>query len=485
MRHLLCCLLVACLVPSANAAEKVFQAGVFAMDVTPVELPVIINGNMTEVMADKVNDPLHARCFVLDDGQVRIALAVVDSCMIPRNLLDEAKAMAEKATGIPSSRIMISSTHTHSAPSSHACLGSDADPKYIKFLPGQIAKGISEANKRLQPVRIGWGMGRDEKNVACRHWVMKPGIAPTNRFGGTKNDLVMMHPGHNNPNAIRATGTPDPEVPVIALQTLDGKPLGLFSAYSLHYVGAPAISADYFAMFCDNMTKHLVNDKNSQEKVPFLAALANATSGDNWLMDYTQKERRMYSRDQVAEEVAAAAKAAYDKIQFFDWVPLVMKEELLSCKVRMPSAEEVKEAEEFSKSFEGRKPKTLEEIYARETLLLSKMPPTRELKLQAIRLGDLGIATIPNEVISSTGLQVKKDSPLKTTFVLELANGCEGYLLTPELISMGGYTAWRARTACLEGESEPAIRATLQKMLSAAASERAGESAIASTSPQK
>ncbi|MFO0884490.1 MAG: hypothetical protein U0894_09925 [Pirellulales bacterium] len=113
------------------------------------------------------------------------------------------------------------------------------------------------------------------------------------------------------------------------------------------------------------------------------------------------------------------------------------------------------------------------------------MPPTRELKLQAIRLGDLGIATIPNEVISSTGLQVKKDSPLKTTFVLELANGCEGYLLTPELISMGGYTAWRARTACLEGESEPAIRATLQKMLAAAASERAGESAIASTSPQK
>ncbi|MFO0884492.1 MAG: hypothetical protein U0894_09935 [Pirellulales bacterium] len=183
MRHLFCCLLVAFLVPSASAAEKVFQAGVFAMDVTPVELPVIINGNMTEVTADKVNDPLHARCFVLDDGQVRIALAVVDSCMIPRNLLDEAKAMAEKATGIPSSRIMISSTHTHSAPSSHACLGSDADPKYIKFLPGQIAKGISEANKRLQPSRIGWGMGRDEKNVAtCRHWVMKPGIAPYQSF---------------------------------------------------------------------------------------------------------------------------------------------------------------------------------------------------------------------------------------------------------------------------------------------------------------
>ncbi len=479
MRHMLFGLLLLSLIANpSSAAEKTFQAGVFAMDVTPTEFPVIVNGNMTEVLADKINDPLHARCFVLDDGKVRIALAVVDSCMIPRNLLDEAKEMAEKASGIPADRIMISSTHTHSAPSSHACLGSDADPKYIKFLPGQIAKGIAEANKRLQPARIGWGMGRDEKNVACRHWVMKPGIAPTNRFGGTKNDLVMMHPGHNNPNAIRATGTPDPEIPVIALQTLDGKPLGLFSAYSLHYVGAPAISADYFAMFCDNMTKHLVNDKNTQAATPFMAALANATSGDNWLMDYTEKERRMYSREQVAVEVAAAAKAAFDKIQYFDWVPLSMKEERIACKVRMPSAEEVKEAEEFSKSFAGRKPKTLEEIYARETLFLSNMPATRELKLQAIRIGDLGIATIPNEVISSTGLNVKKDSPLKTTFVVELANGCEGYLLTPELIAMGGYTAWRARTACLEGESEGQIRGTLQKLLAATAADRAGEAPL-------
>ena len=36
--------------------------------------------------------------------------------MIPRELLDSAKAMAEKATGIPASHMLISATHTHSAP---------------------------------------------------------------------------------------------------------------------------------------------------------------------------------------------------------------------------------------------------------------------------------------------------------------------------------------------------------------------------------
>ena len=60
------------------------------------------------------------------------------------------------------------------------------------------------------------------------------------------------------------------------------------------------------------------------------------------------------------------------------------------------------------------------------------------LKLQAIRIGDLAIGTIPNEVYGSTGLNIKKDSPVKTTFVIELANGCEGYLPPPDLLKLGG-----------------------------------------------
>jgi neutral ceramidase len=189
---------------------KQFRAGAFAIDISPLEFPVIINGGMTERTADKITDRLHARCLVLDDGTNQVALAVIDSCMVPRHLLDEAKEMASRATGIPTSRMLLSATHTHTAPSVHPCLGSDADAAYSRFLPAQIAKGIAAAHERLQPARIGWAFGRDEKNVACRHWLVKPGVAPTNPFGGTKDDVVMMHPGHNNPSAIMATGRPDP-----------------------------------------------------------------------------------------------------------------------------------------------------------------------------------------------------------------------------------------------------------------------------------
>src|SRR5262245_26493354 len=197
--------------------------------------------------------------------------------------------------------MLISPTHTHSAPSVHGCLCSDKDEEYARFLVPQIAKGIIAAHGALQPARIGWAFGEDKKNVACRHWVMKPGTAQSNPFGGTKDDLAQMNPGPANPNAIRTTGTPDSAVPVLSIQTLAGKPLAIYSAYSLHYVGkTQPVSADYFAVFCDEMTRHLKADNDRS----FMAALANATSGDTWLMDYSQPTRREYSLESVANDVA-------------------------------------------------------------------------------------------------------------------------------------------------------------------------------------
>jgi hypothetical protein len=222
------------------------------------------------------------------------------------------------------------------------------------------------------------------------------------------------------------------------------------------------------------MAKHAKAESNRN----FMAALANATSGDMWLMDYTQPTRREYTLEGVAADVANAAFEAYKTIQYYDWAPIVMEESLLEVPVRMPSAEEVAKAREFMKTYEGRKPKDVPEVYARETVLLSEMPPTRELKIQALRIGELGIGTIPNEVNSSTGLFIKKHSPLKSTFVVELANGCEGYIPPPELHPLGGYTCWRARTACLVPDAERQIRTRVLELLEKVGKTRSDEPAI-------
>ncbi|OHB86260.1 MAG: hypothetical protein A2V98_25140 [Planctomycetes bacterium RBG_16_64_12] len=133
----------------ASAAGRVFRAGAHAVDITPEKFPVIVNGGMLEQTATAVVDPLHARCLVLDDGTTEIAIAVVDSCMVPRAVLDKAKALAQEATGIATNRMLISATHAHSAPAVAGCLGSDVQEDYAEWLPGRIAKGIELAQKNL------------------------------------------------------------------------------------------------------------------------------------------------------------------------------------------------------------------------------------------------------------------------------------------------------------------------------------------------
>ncbi len=101
-------------------------------------------------------------------------------------------------------------------------------------------------------------------------------------------------------------------------------------------------------------------------------------------------------------------------------------------------------------------PNSLPEVYAKEAILLHE-EPQRELKLQVIRIGELGITAIPNEVFAITGLKIKAQSPFETTMNIELANGSEGYIPPPEQHVLGGYTTWPARTAGLEVQAEPTI----------------------------
>jgi hypothetical protein len=87
------------------------------------------------------------------------------------------------------------------------------------------------------------------------------------------------------------------------------------------------------------------------------------------------------------------------------------------------------------------------------------------LILQALRIGDIGITAIPNEVFAITGLKLKRQSPLPKMFNIELANGAEGYIPPPEQHALGGYTTWAARTAGLEIGAESRIVETLIELL--------------------
>ena len=111
---------------------------------------------------------------------------------------------------------------------------------------------------------------------------------------------------------------------------------------------------------------------------------------------------------------------------------------------RKPSQELVERAKNIlamSKEEQTKLPR-LATNYAQRTLSQDKREGKADCLVQAIRIGDQAIVSFPFETFVETGLEIKKKSPFKHTFVIELANGSYGYLPTPKQHELGGYETW-------------------------------------------
>lgn len=450
--------------PAAEAAKKVLRAGAATSNITPW-LGEGIVGNWNTPPARHVHDELHARCLVLDDGATRIAIVLVDSVGIPREVFDEAKRQIHEHTGLAPDRVLMAATHTHSATSSgwRNALAPDKDfSEYQRFLARRISDGVRRAINNLEPARVGWGTADEPRQVTSRRRFLKPGMSMPNPFGGqdqVKGCSVQR-------DLVKPAGPVDPQIVFLSIQAADGRPIALLANYSMHYVGevpAQDISADYFAAFADRIQQLLGADRLDP---PFVGILSNGTSGD---VDntYAQPPERLppYARlRHVAGDVAQGVFAQCQKLQYHQWVRLGMIERELELSVRKPTAEQLVHAEEMLADPQRPDKFPHEREYAQRIIRQQEAPATIRVIVQALRIGDLGIASSPFETFAETGLEIKAKSPLEPTCTIGLANGCYGYLPTPEQHKLGGYETWLG-TNRVEIEASAKLTAALLDML--------------------
>jgi len=451
---------VACCAAHAAADEQpTFRAGAAQVDITPTTFPVIVSGGFLERTADAAHDRLMARALVLDDGQTEVAIVVVDTLIMPRAMLDDIKQRASRETGIPADRMLISATHTHSAPSVMAALGTPVDVAYSQLLPDWILQSIVRAHQNRKLARIGWGVVRDYAHNHCRRWVFRPDRVAADPFGQL-TVRAMMHPSHQSPDHIGPAGPADPDLTLVSVQTLDGQPLAVLGNYALHYKGANPVSSDFCGRFGDALAARIGAESLTP---PMVGMMSQGTSGDSMWPDYAQPPADP-GLDGYTQAVVDYAKQAYDSISYQPWVPIRMAERLLTVQRRAPDAARLAWAQAIVEGLAGRKPQSQAEVYAWEAIYLHEQPEV-ELKVQALAIGDLGITALPVEVFGITGLKIKAQSPLSPTFNIELANGEEGYIPPPEQHELGGYTTWPARTAGLAVSAEPLLAETALQLL--------------------
>jgi neutral ceramidase len=457
--------------PVQAAAPKtpVFKAGAATSNITP-PLGLGIVGGFTTPPSTHVHDELHVRCLALDDGTTRLAFAVVDSVSVNREVFDEARRLVTAATGLPAGQMMMSATHTHSAVSARGksplVFGQPLD-EYQTFLAHRIADGIRRAINNLEPARIGWGAGQMPQHLFNRRWLLKDGKTAINPFG--EQDRAVMNPGAR-PDKLKPAGPINPEVYFFSVQSTSGRPIALLTNYWLHYVGGVGpgdISADYFAAFADRIQQLLGADRQDP---PFVGILANGPCGDvnnvNFSPDAppSPKYARYEKIRLVANDLAQEVLRVHRTVQHRDWVELKAAKTELELKMRHPTPEMVARARQILARPATTSPAhRLETAYAERTLLAKDWPEKVSIVLQAFRIGGLGIAAIPFETFTATGLEIKAKSPFKDTFTIELANGGYGYLPTPEQHELGGYETWLG-TNRVEKDASNKIVATIMEL---------------------
>ena len=452
--------------PAASPESPTFQAGAATANITPpLGQPVI--GGFVPFPSTHVHDQLHARCIVLDDGKTRLAMVVCDLLGMAGGVSNEARRLIQEDLGIPPERVMISATHTHSASSA---LGADRfslDAKlddYQRFVARRIADGVACAVNNLRPAEMAFGTSQAPEHVFNRRWFLKEGKMPLNPFG--KLDKAKMNPGVANPDLVKPAGPTDPTVSFIAFREPDGRPIAVFTSYSLHYVGDVGhghISADYYAVYCNTLAKLLGAE---EQDPPFVAVMSNGTSGDinNIPFGHPRPRQEPYAQIRhVAEDVAAKVHAAMADLKYRSDVSLDSRYREPMIEWRKITDEEAAWAKK-TLSERKREPgkRDLPLTYAERVTRMTTLPKAAPVPLQVLRIGNVCIGTMPCEVLCEIGLEFKDRCPIQPAFLVSLTHGYLGYLPTPRQHDLGGYETWPGTNLLERDASEKMLGALLE-----------------------
>jgi hypothetical protein len=70
--------------------------------------------------------------------------------------------------------------------------------------------------------------------------------------------------------------------------------------------------------------------------------------------------------------------------------------------------------------------------------------------VQAVQIGDIAVVGVPGEFFTVLGQEIKRRSPFRYTYILELANDYVGYIPDKAGFDRGGYQTWTGLHSFLE-----------------------------------
>ncbi len=403
------------------------KAGTGKVDITPcVGIELCGYGVYLKRKARTIHDNLYARAVVLDDGSTRAALVTTDLIGVTKETVDRARSLISYKTGIRKDSIIICASHTHSGPATAGLRRGwgESNTEYLDTLPIGIANAAIAAAESLKEARIGFGRGKIDS------------ISFNREENPDRSEID------------EEKGTIDPEVGVVSIENTEGEPLAILFNFACHAVTldfrtgeGKTVSADY-----PGYAERMLEQHNKSAVAMFLQGACGDIDPRYVWRSYTEMAK---TGKILADEVSRVRKETKTTSE----IEMRIRHQVIGLPYDLPSLEEMgklmveklKQLSQYSHK-ENSEEAQWAKFYAgwaNQMLVKLENKPEDEMKteIQALRINDTILVTVPGELFVEFGLKIKKEIPHRNVLVVGYANDYIGYIPTEKDFENNGYGA--------------------------------------------
>jgi hypothetical protein len=444
MRRLLpvlfCCIAATTATAAIAAAAPHLQVGAARVDLTPARdaLPPNYLG---------INDSVHARAIVLDNGTTRAALVTLDAGAIPNELWREVAIRVERELAIPATQLLLGATHTHSVPRQNG-------PDYAD----KVVQSVREAVAHLQPARMAWGTGVSYININ-----RTMADADTGRW-------------REGPNY---AGPSDKTVAVLAFDTPEGEPIAVYYNYAVH--GVISGQLDEVSGDIPGATSRYIEQSLGGDAV---AVWSLGAAGDQnpifFQQTYDLRKIRIDDYASRGEDISntmlpggmgldrndpEVARLMEEQRQMQLSMGQMLGEEVLHVRragLERPLTQVAIRGAQRALTCPGRR--RLDSGREGTPGTYEEGAPV-EFQLGLLRLGDVQLGAVNAEIFNPIALRLKAESPWKHTMLVTLANGMANSGYVPHDAAFGYHTFEVLSSRLQPGCAEAGIVNTLLDLM--------------------
>jgi len=416
--------------------KGVLEAGFSQALITPKRgLPLA--GYFNPRPNEGVLDDLHVKCVLFRSGQTVGGFVTLDVCLIEDATAENILRRLEKAGFRHGNGLILSTIHTHTAPYVLKNAKTPPDPEYMALLEQRAVEVVLAAEQSLAPATLRLGSVNNNPFAYNRRYWMK-------------NGKVMTNPGKLNPDIVKPEGPVDRDIGVLEVEQ-NGRAVAVIANIVNHSdtIGLSLVSADWPGRMARAVQQAAGYDI-------FVMTLVGCSGNINHFDVSTGANQTQYAEacrigKGYAEIVLAALKQAVplkarglsvvrqDFTVPFRVLPEKMSAEAREVLARVPAraAQGDLTSEGLAKGDDQVARYFAEQVLAYQSSCVGK---ERVFKVVTLAFGDaFAVTSLPGEPFTEIGLEIKRQSPFKTTWPVSMAMGSCGYVPLAASFENGGY----------------------------------------------